>query len=495
MSTASDKRAAAPAAVPEDADDGAVVLDLGTPNPRQAEFLRSKVQNVAYGGARGGGKSWAVQRKAVLLALAHPGIKIAIVRKTYPELTENHIKPLKALLRCGHPDPHQRIASYNDKLKEISFPNGSYILFKYCATDHDLDHFQGTEFNALFLDEATQFSEKQYQHMTACLRGVDDFPKRSYLTCNPGGQGHGWVKRLFVDRRYRDSEDPDDYVFIRAGVRDNAALMAADPDYIKRLQALPPKQRRAWLDGDFNVLDGQFFEEFTDDPSHYDDHAWTHVIRPFDIPPEWRVYRSYDYGYARPFSVGWWAMDYDGVLYRILEMYGCTETPNEGVKWAPERQFAEVRRVEREHPYLRGRKIRGIADPAIWGDASGISVADVAMKQGVYFDKGNNDRINGWAQLHYRMAFDDHGKAMLYVFDTCKAFIRTIPEMIYSTTRPEDLDTSLEDHVADESRYMCMTHAIKPRVRTVDVPLGDDPLNQRGGRSKTDPAISIFTKI
>ena len=481
--------------MPSDDSSNTITLDLGTPNPRQAEFFRETAKNVAYGGARGGGKSWAVQRKAVLLALTYHGIKLMTVRKTYPELIENHIKPLRQLLQCGHSDKHQRIASYNDQRKEINFPNGSCILFRYCDTDRDVDRYQGTEVDVLFLDEATQLSEHQYKAISACVRGVNDFPKRIYLTCNPGGQGHGWVKRLFVDRRYRVGEDSSDYAFIRAGVRDNSALMEADPDYIKRLEALPPKQRKAWLDGDFNILDGQFFEEFTDDPSHYDDHLWTHVIRSFEIPADWRVYRSYDYGYAKPFSVGWWAIDYDGVMYRILEMYGCRETPNEGVRWSPSKQFAEIKRVEREHPFLRGRNIHGVADPAIWGDASGISIADAAARQGVYFDKGNNDRINGWAQMHYRMAFDDHGKSMLYIFDTCKAFIRTIPEMIYSTTRPEDLDTSMEDHVADESRYMCMAHTIKPRIRSVDVPLGDDPLNQRTGLRKTDPAISIFTKV
>lgn len=452
-------------------------LYIEKPNPKQHLMLKATEKFVGFGGARGGGKSWAVRTKAILLCFAHPGITCMIVRKTYPELTQNHIVPLKEILRCGHSNPSERLATYNDKDKEMRFPNGSRILFRYCDTEKDVDRFQGLEFDVLFIDEATHFSEDQYKKISVCVRGVNDFPKRVYLTCNPGGQGHGWVKRLFIAKRYEKGENPKDYVFIKSLVTDNKALLEKDPEYFSLLEALPPKIRKAWLEGDFDILDGQFFEEFTDDEEHYKERKWTHVIEPFDIPDSWTIYRSYDYGYAKPFSCGWWAVDYDGVIYRILELYGCTRTPDEGVKWSASKQFQEIARIEREHPYLKGKQIIGVADPAIWNDNGFISIADEAAKHGVYFTKGDNNRINGWQQVHYRMAFDDNGYPMMYVFKNCTSFIRTIPLLLYSATKPEDVDTAMEDHIADETRYFCMMHPMKPIKTETNREIGDDPLN------------------
>ena len=190
----------------------------------------------------------------------------------------------------------------------------------------------------------------------------------------------------------------------------------------------------------------------------------THVIDPFEIPEGWKIYRSFDWGYNRPFSCGWWAVDYDGVVYRILELYGCGNTPNEGVKWTPPQVFREIHRIETEHRWLAGKKIIGIADPSIWDAETGESIADVAARHQVYFTPGDNKRIPGWMQLHYRLAFDENGYPMMYIFSNCKAFIRTIPLLQYDGCKPEDLDTRGEDHVADEARYFCMSRPIKPRV-------------------------------
>ena len=221
------------------------------------------------------------------------------------------------------------------------------------------------------------------------------------------------------------------------------------------------------------------FSEFTDDPTHYADRRFTHVIPAFDVPREWRVYRSYDFGYAKPFSCGWWAVDHDGVLYRILELYGCTSTPNEGVLWTPDRQFAEIRRIENEHPYLRGRDITGVADPAIWDASRGESVYETALKYRLYFQRGDNRRVAGWMQVHYRLAFDNEGYPGMYVFDTCRGFLRTVPALLYSDTDAEDVDTRQEDHIADETRYFCMSRPVAPR-RTAPAALPqDDPLDLR----------------
>ena len=203
------------------------------------------------------------------------------------------------------------------------------------------------------------------------------------------------------------------------------------------------------------------------------------MIEPFDIPPGWKIYRSYDFGYSKPFSCAWWAVDYDGRLYRILELYGWTGIPNEGTRWSPDKQMAEIRKVEDQHPYLKGKQIRGVADPAIWNADTGESINDVALRYRIYFDKGDHERIAGWMQMHYRMAFDENGYPMMYIFRNCKQFIRTIPLMMYDDTHVEDLDTDLEDHIADESRYMCMSRPITPKLQSKDIRAEDDPLNMK----------------
>ena len=450
---------------------------ISKPQPKQELFLTSEKKYTAFGGARGGGKSWSIRTKAILLCLYYSGIKCMIIRKTYPELTENHIKPICGILKCYHPDKSQRIASYNDSKKTITFPNGSEILFRYCENDKDAERFQGTEIDVLFIDEATHQTEERFKKLTACVRGVNTFPKRIYLSMNPGGIGHHWVKRLFVDKRYEDGENPDDYYFIKSVVSDNQVLMDSNPDYIKQLEALPPKLKAAWLDGNWDIFDGQFFEEFRDNPEGYQTGKDTHVIEPFEIPREWNIYRSFDFGYAKPFSCAWWAIDYDGRLYRILELYGCTKTPNEGVKWQKEKIFSEIARIEREHRWLKGKQIFGVADPSIWDESRGPSIAEVAAKHGVYFDKGDNKRLPGWMEVHSRLSFDENGVPMMYIFNTCQGFIRTIPELQYSTTNPEDLDTTGEDHIADETRYMCMARPVPPTVKVEQKKIYDDPLD------------------
>lgn len=443
-------------------------LVLGTPNDKQRLFLADHHKYVAYGGARGGGKSWVVRDKAKRLCLRYPGIKVLIVRKTYKELINNHVEDLRGELHG--------IAKFNKSEMQFRFGNGSAIYFGYCASDGDLDRYQGAQYDVIFLDEATQLQEEWIKKITACMRGVNEFPKRCYLTCNPGGPGHGYIKRLFIDRRYQPGERAEDYSFIQALVQDNKALMQAQPDYIHQLEALPGKLRAAWLEGRWDVFDGQFFEDFVDDPAHYRDRRHTHVIEPFEVPDYWQIYRSFDFGYSRPFSMAWWAVDGDGRLYRILELYGCTQDPNTGLKWEPGRIFQEARRIEQEHRWLKNRRILGVADPSIWDGSRGKSVADEAAAQGIYFSPGVNERIPGWMQVHYRLAFDEEGVPMMYIFSTCRGFIRTMPLLQYSSTRPEDLDTDGEDHIADETRYMCMARPIKPRLPEGKAPAAYDPL-------------------
>ena len=449
------------------------------PSQRQALFMQARNKYVIFGGARGGGKSWAVRWKAVLMCARYAGIRILIMRRSYPELLENHIKPLRSALNG--------VAKYKGTEHEFRFLNGSIIKFMYCENDKDLMRIQGHEYDVIAIDEATQMTEYQIKTVMACLRGINSFPKRMYMTCNPGGPGHQYIKRL-KEGRFLEEEKPEDYVFIQSLVTDNKALMREQPDYIEQLKALPPKQREAWLYGRWDVFEGQVFEEFRDDPDHYKDKKYTHVIEPFEPPAGWKIYRSFDWGYARPFSCAWWAIDYDGVFYRILELYGCRkdhgqDIPNEGVKWVDDEIFGEIARMEREHPWLKGKRVRGVADPSIWaGEETGVSRYNTAEKYGVYFDKGNNDRIPGWMQCHYRLAFDENGYPMMYVFSTCRAFIRTIPLLCYDEHRIEDVDSKMEDHVADEWRYFCMMNPIKPRIKVPEKVILSDPLNQYARR-------------
>ena len=463
-------------------------IDLSRISDKQYKFLSADKKHVGFGGARGGGKSWSVRTKAKILAATYKGIKVLIVRRTFPELVNNHINELIEELNG--------IARYNKTEKVFTFPNGSTIKFGYCNNDKDLLQYQGAEFDVIFLDEATQLQEMWIKKITACVRGVNDFPKRIYYTCNPGGASHGYFKRLFIDKVYEQGEDPADYDFIQALVTDNKALTESQPDYIKQLEALPPKLKEAWLYGRWDIFEGQFFEEFRTSPDLQKCHEagitqeealqqrrWTHVIEPFDLNKGemrgWTIMRSYDFGYNKPFSLGYWAMDYDGVLYRIMEMYGCTQTPDEGVKWSPDEQFRRISEFEREHPWLKGRKIvDSVADPAIWDQSRGESIAETAAKYGIYFTPGDNNRIPGWMQVHYRMQFDENGYARMYVFNNCNAFIRTIPLMMYSDTKPEDLDTKLEDHCPDEVRYMCMSRPISPIIPVEKKTIISDPLNQ-----------------
>lgn len=474
-------------------------IALSTPQPKQKLFLKDTHKHVGFGGARGGGKSWAVRTKAAILCMHYKGIKCMIIRRTYPELTANHVDPLKLTLGCGKKGA---VARYIKTDKEMQFVNGSKILFGYCDHEDDVDRYQGTEVDVLFFDEATQLSENQMKKIAACVRGVNKFPKRIYYTCNPGGQGHGYIKRIFIDRIYEEGEDPEEYSFIKSLLTDNKILMREQPDYIKQLEALPPKLRQAWLEGRWDVFQGAFFEEFraTPDPQKcyeagvtveeaLEEHRWTHVIKPFEIPKTWKIYRSYDWGYGKPFSCGWWAVDYEGVAYRILELYGCTGTPNEGLRWSNKVMFDKIAEIEREHRWLKGKRIQGVADPSIWDGSRGISAAEEAEKHQLWFEPGINDRIAGWMQVHERFKFDENGRAMMYFFDTCKDAIRTVPLMMYDEHKPEDLDTDLEDHACDEIRYFCMMRPIAPRIIVEEKRPMFDPLNQFEVTGKYNKAI------
>jgi PBSX family phage terminase large subunit len=450
-------------------------LRTEVPFPQQIRFFKSDKKYTAYGGARGGGKSWAIRRKLVMLCMNYSNLKVLLVRRTFPELKANHIMPLLSDLG-GY-------AKYKDIDKAFTFPNGSIIQLGYYDNDADFLRYQGQEYDVIAFDEATNFKEEWIKLLISSLRSPrSDFRERVYFTCNPGGASHNYIKRLFIDKKYfpDKGENPDDYEFISAKVTDNRILMENNPDYINQLKALPEKLRRAHLDGDWDIYDGQVFEEFRDKPDAYKSRRFTHVIEPFDIPEYgFNIYRSMDWGYSKPFSVNWYACDCDGRLYMIHEYYGCVGEPNTGVKMTPEEVFSEIAKIEREHPWFKGKDIRGVADPAIWNKETGISIAEVAESYGIYFDKGDNNRVGGLLQVHERLKFDENGIPMLYIFKTCRHTIRTLPLLQYDAHKVEDVDTSQEDHAYDSLRYMCNSRPIKAVVpaeqqRKPYNPLDDD---------------------
>ena len=207
-------------------------LRMDAPNEKQRRFLLDRHRHIAYGGARGGGKSWAVRTKAKLLALRYAGIKLLIVRRTLRELQNNHIDPLRQEL-AG-------VAKYKAADKRFEFPNGSVLTFGYCACDGDLGQYQGAEYDVVFLDEAGQLQKAWIDAINACVRGTNGFPKRTYYTLNPGGPSHGYFKRLFIDRRFEPGEREDAYSFVQALVTDNRVLLERQPDYLQQLETLPP---------------------------------------------------------------------------------------------------------------------------------------------------------------------------------------------------------------------------------------------------------------
>ena len=465
------------------------------PNPKQQMFLKCKKRHVAYGGARGGGKSWVVDFKIALLGRRYgkpdewsAGIKMCLIRRTLKDLERNHLSQLKLLIG--------KFAKYNANDKQFIFRNGATLQLAYCDCDNDADHFQGLEYDVIFIEEATQLQPEWIKKIATSCRGINDFPHRVYYTCNPGGPGHGYIKRLFVDRIFEGEEKPEDYEFIQAKVTDNPVLMQYSPEYVNFLKNLPPKIRAGWLEGSWEVYSGQYFNEFVNAPDSYDSRRWTHVINPVKIRKHWTIYRSLDWGFFRPFSVGWFAFTDsagidgggdDGIMIHFKELYGVQKSgqeslPNEGVQWSPEKVFQMVYEIEHTDPDLVGKEIIGVADPAIFQSQTGISIADTAMECGVYFSPADNTRLAGWMQCRYRLQFNEVGIPRFYVFNTCREFIRTITTLQHDTRNVEDCDTTGEDHPADMWRYCAMQRMIKPIVEEPALlpAYGADPLEQYG---------------
>ena len=437
---------------------GQRVLKLPPLFQKQKEFCEAEGKYIGFGGARGGGKSHVARIKMILLAFQYPGIQILLLRRTLPELRTNHVIPLIKLLDAKNTNRNLRFAEYRDKDKEFRFPNGSRICLGYCENYLDSLQYQGQSFDAIFFEEATLFSEEIFISLKPSCRlsnqiqaGIK-FTPRMYFTCNPGGVGHMWVKKLFIDNP-ECNKPGSGYVFIKSQVYDNEFLIDNDPDYVKLLESLPPKRKAAFLYGDWDVLEGQFFEEFDRDK---------HVIAPFPIPSNWKRYRARDYGFDMLAAL-WVAIDEKGNGYVYKEVH----EPNLIVSLAGNR-LNEVNNGD--------QLVLDLCPPDLFARNRVDYRSTVEIFQqdcGHYITKATNDRVGGWNAVREWLkdveeeieCFDEKGEIVikkithpkLRVFSNCTNLIKYIPLLIYDEKNPNDASTQPHEvtHINDALRYFC----------------------------------------
>ena len=426
-------------------------LDIGTLYPKQIEFCKATNKYICYGGARGGGKSHVSRIKMCLLALNYAGIQILLLRRTLKELRENHVMQLQKILKCNDKDARNRIAIFKETTKEFIFPNGSRIVLGYCDNEKDVLQFQGQAYEVITMEEATLFTEFQFQTLTESNRMSgnlkEDFVPRMYFTCNPGGVGHTWVKRLFIDRDYKSTENPEDYIFIPSLVFENKYIMERDPNYVKVLENLPEDRKKAMLYGNWDVFDGQFFPEFRRD---------VHVIESLDLPKHWNKYIALDYGLDM-FAVLFIAVDNKGQAYIYNEIHKSDLIVSEACQTL--------------RSYMRGETFKAIyAPPDLWNRNrdTGKSTFEVFMNNGITLTKAGNSRESGWLAvkewLKIKKARDEQtGEPIeisnIKIFSNCINLIRCLPQLQHDEKNPNDVATEPHEltHITDALRYFCVS--------------------------------------
>jgi hypothetical protein len=440
---------------------------LWSPHPRQLAFLSRGEFEVLYGGAAGGGKSDALIVDAI--RMAHRGnYRALLLRRTFPELAEilDRSRRLYPKIFPG--------CEYKASEHTWIFPSGARIQFGHAQHEDSIYAYQGSEYHYVGMDEAGRFTPKQYLYIFSRLRSVDPEIRPVFrATSNPGGPNHAFLKNRFkignvapettLYEEFLNIETGEimrvSRAFVPATVYDNPTLMKADPGYIQRLLQLPEIEKQRLLFGDWSAFAGQFFHELNPEVHGFDG----------DLPFEWEVYRCFDWGYSKPWCCLFFAVDYDGNLWVIREIYGSKGDEDVGLKQTATEVARKIREVERE---LKRKVHIGPADPSIWSKRPqkdgtlGISVADEMGAEGIYWLKADNDRKLGWHQVHTRLATDDDGKPGLYIHNSCRHLWRTLPLLQENPNDTDDvLHKDAEDHPADTLRYGCMHRPMKPKAR------------------------------
>jgi hypothetical protein len=433
------------------------VFDFYVPSAKQNVFHLAAEPNVLYGGAAGGGKSHAIRMDAYMRCMSQPGYRALLLRRTWRELETTHIERVIA-------EAPQLGATYYKSEYRLRFPNGSVIEFGHVEDDRALSQYLSTEYDAIYFDELVSFTERQFKFIASRARSTKPGVRPVIRAgTNPGGANSEWVKRYFITKDVDPERDPDynpdDYRYIPATLRDNPYI---DKSYESRLRALPSEAlRRAYLEGDWNCFEGQYFTEFRpqDDygnPWHVVDELPTIDGRPVDELPWIEQFRALDWGYRDPGVCGWYAVLPDGRIIKTQEYVFKEQTPSQVAREIKARTHGRVRYT--------------VADPKIFTHDVGESIAETLARNGVPCLRADNDRINGWARLHEWLVSTtvgggDRSIPMLqFCAATCPYSIRTIPAMVVDDHKPEDLRTKgTEDHAADETRYAVMS---RPPLRS-----------------------------
>ena len=402
---------------------------------KQRRFIDADADEVLFGGAAGGGKSYGQCVDALLYALKYPKSKQLILRRTYLDLERSLIMQHLAFY------PRQ-VYRYNSSNHRGTFANGSMIEFGYCDSERDVYRYQGAEYDVIRFDELTHFTDHMYIYLISRLRGANDYPKQVKSSTNPGGVGHSWVKSRFIDVGPPDTlhqADGGTRLFIPSLVQDNPFLMEHDPGYIKRLENLAEADRKALLYGDWDIFEGQYFNEWRRE---------IHVLRPFEIPEHWRRYVTLDYGLDM-LAAYWVAMDTQGRAYVYKELY------QSGLR------MSEAARAVRE---MTGETVRAyFAPPDLWNrrQDTGRSVAQAFAAEGIPLSKAQNNRVMGWYDLkEWLHPYEDETglpAANLRVFESCVNLIRCIPALQFDSKNPNDAAGEPHEitHGPDAIRYFC----------------------------------------
>ncbi len=448
------------------ADPGPVVVWAPQPGP-QAAFVTCNVYEAFFGGARGGGKTDAVLGEWAIHSDRYGPDAIGLmVRRSRVELSETFERARRIYAPLG--------AKFTTAPMRCLMPNGARLTFAYLERDSDAEGYQGHSYTRVYIEEAGNFpSAAPILKLHSTLRSGAGVPCRMRLTGNPGGPGHQWVRARYIDPAplgWETIVDPETglrRIYIPSRVGDNHYL---GEDYVTQIKASgSPELVRAWLEGDWSVIAGAFFPEFS---------AAQHVVAPRELPAHWARYRAMDWGSARPFAVLWFAVS-DGelpefprgalVVYR--EWYGMQPgQPNVGLRLTAEEVGQGVASREATDPVPDEARMGGVADPAMFTADGGPSIAERMHKAaGIVQRRADNARVarsgamGGWDQVRARLKGDGE-RPGLYIFSTCVDLIRTLPALQHDDARPEDVDTEGEDHAPDALRYGCMA---RPYVRAL----------------------------